>query len=324
MSQGHAPDHRPGDAGLRALVLQHRRGCAAGAHQRPLPLRPVRPPAPRRRPSTQSVDTLLLLLAPMAPHVTRRAVGAPPGPRATTSTRRPGPSADPAMLGRGDGDPGGAGERQAARPGRGAASRRPRRRSSPPPCGSPKGRRASSLAARQAGSSPARPNWSTSSFSAGECPPGGAPPAVSDLAPQEPLQLSRDLVARGQAGELRWPSARLGVVLGLSWRTIAECSWLASMRPWICSRAWRPALWRASVSMRTPGQTGQLVEQGCGRFGVGHAGRRSEGPAPRRPPPVRRRRQRLPRARPGPPRALPRSRAGSPPAWPVRHWWRWR
>ena len=76
----------------------------------------------------EAVDTLLLLLAPMAPARGRRAWERRHGDHVHL---QPWPVADPALLVRGHGDHGRPGQRQGARPDRGGAGHRPRPRPRP-------------------------------------------------------------------------------------------------------------------------------------------------------------------------------------------------
>ena len=111
----------------------------------------------------EAVDTLLLLLAPMTPHLAAEAWERRHGDHIHL---RPWPVADPAPAGRGHRDHGGPGQRQGPRPDR----RRPRHRRgggrSPRPGRRPRSSKPWAVA-RPNGSSPGRPSWSTSSSDRG-------------------------------------------------------------------------------------------------------------------------------------------------------------
>ena len=76
------------------------------------------------------------------------------------------------------------------------------------------------------------------------------PAQLAGLAPQEPLELGGYLVARGRLENSMADSPSSESCWASSWRTMAECSSLASMSAWIRSRALSPARWSAAVSMR--------------------------------------------------------------------------
>ena len=67
--QSRAPTHRTCHRRVRTVGLQHLGRGLHGVHQRPLQVRPVRRGA-RRETLDFAIDTVLLLMAPMTPHIT--------------------------------------------------------------------------------------------------------------------------------------------------------------------------------------------------------------------------------------------------------------
>ena len=103
---------------LRAPAVQHGRGEADRAEQPPDPARPVVP--------REAVEALVLMLAPLAPHVAEE-LWSRLGHHESLA-RGPFPVADPGAAGRGHGDLRRPGRRQGARPDRGAGRHRRGRR----------------------------------------------------------------------------------------------------------------------------------------------------------------------------------------------------
>ena len=170
------------DPRLRALVVQHGGGGLHGVRQSAPPLRPR--PAGTAEVTDEAVDTLLLLLAPMTPHITAEAWERRHGDHVHL---QPWPVADPALVAEDVGDHGGPGERKGAPPHRRGPRTSPRRR----PSGWPWLRRRWSrpwTARRPAGSSCSPPGWSTWSS---DRPPIGLLEAGQHLGPTLGLHRGR-------------------------------------------------------------------------------------------------------------------------------------
>ena len=115
------PDHPGGDRRHRAVVVQHGRRPLPGALQRPTPLRAHTGAASHGEVFAEAADALLLLLAPMTPHVTAE-IWEHRYPGAPSVHQRDWPSFDPDQVGRALRHHGRPGERQGARPHRGRSS----------------------------------------------------------------------------------------------------------------------------------------------------------------------------------------------------------
>jgi hypothetical protein len=110
-------------------------------------------------------------------------------------------------------------------------------------------------------------------------PPDAIPTFILLFAPQELLQLRRDLVARGDPSTpMALPSE--ASMFSSSLRTMAWCSLLSAMS-WSTWRRELSAAWRsADESSDRPGHGGQPLDQGGAGLGEGHAGHVVRHPGP--------------------------------------------